>query len=83
MKMKIPFKKLRRVLFVILALGILVVGALVLTDRVCQRAASGKIFRSVDSVPANDVALVLGTAKKTPRGYANLHFNQRIAAAAN
>jgi SanA protein len=75
-------KKLRRTLIVLLVIVVATVGALVWADHACQIAASGKIFRSVDSVPANDVALVLGTSKKTPRGYANLHFNQRIAAAA-
>lgn len=64
------------------AMLVLSVAALFWADRVCQHAASGKIFRSVDCVPANNVAVVLGTAKATPRGSPNLHFNQRIAAAA-
>lgn len=76
------FKKLRRVLFVLLALGILALGALIWADRVCQRAASGKIFRSIESMPANDVALVLGSSKLMANGRPNLHFNQRIEAAA-
>ena len=51
-------------------------------DAVCRAAASGRIFRSVETIPTNDVALVLGTSKKTSRGNPNLHFNQRIEAAA-
>lgn len=51
-------------------------------DRACRSASSARIFRTTESIPANDVALVLGTAKKTSRGYANLHFSQRIEAAA-
>ena len=60
----------------------LMIGLMVLADRVCQRASNGKIFRSKETIPTNDVALVLGTAKKTSRGNPNLHFNQRIEAAA-
>jgi SanA protein len=49
---------------------------------VCQRAARGLIYRSLADVPQNDVALVLGTSKKTAFGHANFHFDQRINAAA-
>ena len=70
-----------RLLAGFLLAALLVVGWIVGADRVCQRAAKGRIFRSVEDVPKNDVALVLGTAKKTPKGSANLHFNQRIDAA--
>lgn len=51
-------------------------------DQLCRRAAKGKIFRSIETVPVNDVAVVLGTSKFTSRGNTNLHFTQRIAAAA-
>jgi SanA protein len=80
--MKMLLQKFRCRLIVLLVIVVATVGALVGADRACQIAANGRIFRSVDSVPANDVALVLGTAKKTPRGSVNLHFNQRIEAAA-
>lgn len=75
-------KRIRRWLFVtaiLMGVGVL---AVVCADLACHSAASGKIFRTTDSVPANDVALVLGTAKKTARGNVNLHFTQRIEAAA-
>ena len=51
-------------------------------NRACQQAAAGRMFRSVASLPENDVGLVLGAAKTTRRGLPNLHFNHRIAAAA-
>jgi SanA protein len=51
-------------------------------DRLCQSAARNKIFRSTQSIPFNDVALVLGTGKVTARGNLDLHFTQRIEAAA-
>ena len=67
---------------VCLACVIVPVAAMLWADRVCQSAAAGRIFRSVDNVPGNDVALVLGTGRLTPRGNTNLHFTQRIQAAA-
>lgn len=65
----------------LIALLVLPAAAILQTDAVCRSAAKGRIFRSVDDVPKNDVALVLGTGKLTPRGYPNLHFNQRMDAA--
>ncbi len=56
--------------------------AVVSADRACKFATAGGIFRSSDQIPPNDVALVLGTGKLTPQGRPNLHFNQRIQAAA-
>ena len=50
-------------------------------DRACARAANGRVFRSVDKMPAREVGLVLGTSKETRHGKPNLHFNQRIEAA--
>lgn len=80
--MKNRLKRIRRWLFglaILMGVGVLaVVGA----DLACRSTASGKIFRTTESVPTNDVALVLGTAKKTARGNPNLHFTQRIEAAA-
>ncbi len=67
---------------VLLCSGVVAGGALVWADRACQSAARGRIFRSVDAVPQNEVALVLGTSKTTLLGRANLHFNQRMDAAA-
>lgn len=51
-------------------------------DAVCRSQAAGRVFRSVDRIPQNEVGLVLGTGKTTARGNPNLHFNQRIEAAA-
>ena len=58
--------------------GVIIGGA----DVACSNAAFGRIFNSAESVRTNNVGLVLGTAKKTARGNPNLHFNQRIEAAA-
>ena len=73
---------IRTVMAVVAALVILMLAAIVIADRICQRAAAGRLFRSVNDVPQNDVALVLGTSQKTASGSINLHFTQRIQAAA-
>ena len=80
--MKNRIKRFRRV-FIVLAVGILAgIAVILLADFACRSASSARIFRSVETIPTNDVALVLGTSKKTSRGNPNLHFNQRIEAAA-
>lgn len=67
---------------VFLLLAILPGAAMLWADYVCRASATGRIFRSVDWIPQNDVGLVLGTGKRTAGGKPNLHFNQRITAAA-
>lgn len=79
--MKTRRKTFRRWWIASALLTLLLVLAVVSADIACQRAASGKIFRSAESIPANEVGLVLGTSKKTARGNINLHFTQRIEAA--
>lgn len=75
-------KGLLRVLATGSAALIVALGLILWADHACQRAARGRLFRSVESIPANDVALVLGTARTTARGNLNLHFKQRMDAAA-
>jgi SanA protein len=65
----------------LLALMILPGVALLVADRVCSRAAAGRVFRAASEVPRNNVGLVLGTGRHTQRGFPNLHFDQRIEAA--
>ncbi len=72
----------RRLMAVVLVVSLVVVSLIAWADRVCQIAARDRLFRSIETVPANDVGLVLGTAKTTKRGNTNLHFKQRIEAAA-
>ncbi len=68
------------ILALLLGSCVILIGALCWADRTCRRAAQGRIFRSVEAVPQNEVALVLGTSKMTARGAPNLHFKQRIDA---
>ncbi|HEX9001665.1 MAG TPA: ElyC/SanA/YdcF family protein [Blastocatellia bacterium] len=46
------------------------------------RSGAARTFTDPASLPANDVGLVLGTSARTFGGYANPHFQARIAAAA-
>ncbi len=57
-------------------------GLIFMVNHACQRATAGRIFNSVEMVPMNEVGLVLGTSRLTKHGKPNLHFNQRIEAAA-
>jgi SanA protein len=44
-------------------------------------STKAQVYDSVDSIPPNDVALVLGTSKYSRKGNANLFFKYRIEAA--
>lgn len=63
-------------------MALIAAGLILWSDHACRVAAKGRLFRSVETIPANDVGLVLGTAMTTKRGNPNLHFKQRIEAAA-
>lgn len=47
------------------------------------RSTSDKVYASLQDVPANDVAVVLGTSNKLTSGAPNPFFESRIAAAAS
>jgi SanA protein len=74
--------KFRRLVFAGLSLAALAAGITFAANHACKQAAAGRIFTSLETVPTNDVGLVLGTSQLTKRGKPNFHFNQRIAAAA-
>ncbi len=40
------------------------------------------VYHDLESLPANDVGLLLGTSKRTRAGYSNFHFHSRVKAAA-
>ena len=63
-----------------MALTAIVVG--LFANHACDRAAKGRLYLSLADVPQRDVGLVLGTSKDTRHGNTNLHFSQRIGAAA-
>ncbi len=75
-------KHCTRRLALLLLIVVLPSAAILWADAVCRSHAAGRIFHSVDQIPQHQVGLVLGTGKTTARGNLNLHFTQRIAAAA-
>ncbi len=75
-------RRIRRAAIAVAVFVLLMLAALMVADRACRQAAAGHLFRSVEDVPQNDIALVLGTAEKTKGGSVNLHFSRRIEAAA-
>ena len=80
--MKSRVLNFRRLVIASALLVILAAGLTFVANRASKHAAAGRVFTSLETVPANDVGLVLGTSKLTLRGMPNLHFNQRIGAAA-
>ena len=60
----------------------LVMGLMMAASHICRETAAGRVFNSIETVPANEVGLVLGASRLTKHGKPNLHFNQRIEAAA-
>ena len=72
---------LRRAVWAGGVLALIACGMMWWSDHLCRAAASGRVFRSTNQVPKNDVGLVLGTGKTTRKGNLNRHFTQRINAA--
>lgn len=76
-------KKLFKKLFIIGFVGCLTGGLIILLiNRSVNNVSEGKIFRDVNKIPANDVAVVLGTSRWLQNGYENNYFTYRINAAA-
>lgn len=77
--MKGVFKKLAIILGAAAVLLLLIIG-------VCNlwvvQSASARMYSSINDLPHNDVGLVLGTSNFTRAGTTNLHFKNRIDAAA-
>ncbi len=61
-----------------LAVGVATAGAV----WVVHGAAGGRVYDDLATLPLNDVGLVLGTSPRTASGEHNLHFDNRMAAAA-
>ena len=72
------FKKLLHILSLFLLLIVLVV---FFCNLAIDKAAEGKLYNNVDSIPYNKVGLLLGTAKFLASGYTNYYYQYRIDAA--
>lgn len=73
---------MRKLLFLLLVLALLVVGVFALCDYVIEQAGKGRVFDRVDSIPAREIGLLLGTSEHRRDGSANPYFQNRINAAA-
>jgi SanA protein len=72
-------------MWVWIALGLLVVlglGGTFGVNEIVSRVSAPYLYSSVNDVPINDVALVLGTSKNASSGGPNLFFTTRMDAAA-
>lgn len=80
--MKINQANAKNLRLAIVVASIAAASLLYVSHVTCRNAAAGRIFSSLEQVPGHDVGLVLGTARTTKNGRPNLHFAQRIRAAA-
>jgi SanA protein len=64
--------------FLLLCLVFLIIGNIWVV-----RSTKDSVYTSIDEIPSNDVALVLGTSKYSRSGRSNLFFKYRIEAAVN
>lgn len=71
----------RKYILLFAALIIAVIITIFICDRVIENASSGKIYTDVQSIPHNNVGLLLGTAKFLSSGYENAYYRYRINAA--
>ncbi len=77
----------RRILFIAAALfvlGILASAlAMIAADRRIESCAAGRVFTSVEGLPAREFGLLLGTTRLVKGKYRNDYFYKRIRAAVN
>ncbi len=74
-------KYIRKIVAIGIALGILLVIAVLGVDKLVEKSVSNKVFNSVKDIPHNKVGLFLGTGKFLSNGYVNLYYKYRIEAA--
>lgn len=72
-------KRLWRILF---ATALMALAAFVVSDRLVAHRAALHLYSSIEAVPYNHVAVVLGTSHRLRGGSPNRFFAHRIAAAA-
>ncbi|TWP27310.1 vancomycin high temperature exclusion protein [Apibacter muscae] len=74
---------LKKLLKIAIAFVILLLVIIVLADWAVSRLSKKYLYDSTEQIPANRVAMVLGTSKKLQSGQNNLYFVYRIKAAAD
>lgn len=72
----------KRILFKVIVPLIVIAVLLTLAGNIWViYSTKAQVYDSIDNIPSNDVALVLGTSKYSRKGNANLFFKYRIEAA--
>lgn len=75
-------KKLLKRLFIWGIVGVaLVLSVIAWSNKHIEKTAAQNMYAELDSIPANNVGLVLGTSRYVKSGGENLYFKYRIAAA--
>ncbi len=70
----------RRIVKFGLLLGSVLILVIFLSNYIIEKNAKNKLFVTVESVPQNNVGLVLGTVKRLQNGQINLYYKYRIEA---
>jgi len=73
--------KFKKITIILAILTVLLIGCVIVCDKIIDNATSGLVFDATDSVPYNKVGLVLGTSKYLKSGQKNMYFANRIDAA--
>lgn len=74
-------KRIRQMALAALIVGIFTFGLVILSYFIIQNQSQPVIFQTIEKIPANKVALVLGTSPWNGKGKQNLYFKYRIDAA--
>lgn len=73
--------RLKRIFRIALLLFVFLVLVVFFCNLAIDKAAEGKLYDNVDSIPYNKVGLLLGTSKFLASGYINYYYKYRIDAA--
>jgi SanA protein len=76
------FKAKRKLLIILAVLLVAAIISVFICDSIIERASSGKLYTNAESIPFNNVGLLLGTGKFLSSGYENAYYRYRIDAAA-
>ena len=74
-------RKRKIIVYSLLALIPICLITIVWCNRIITNTAKGKLYTSVNAIPANKVGLLLGTSKSLASGYPNYYYTYRIEAA--
>ena len=70
----------RKLLYTTLIIAILCVISIIVCNRTIKKHTVSKLYTEVNTIPSNNVGLLLGTSPKLKNGNNNLYFDYRILA---